>query len=300
MTTLLPAVLPVGLIILIGFIVGRTLTLQRSTLSQLTLYTLSPALVVDSLYRTELSLGSSGKLLVGFALICCLIYGLVWLFSRLASLDGVLTRAITAIVMFPNTGNMGLPVTTFALGAAGLDRAIVYMLGSSVLMFCFGPAIIQGKGIVSGLKLTFRLPLFWAIVLGLGLRLLAIKLPWGLDRGIQQLGAAAIPVDLVLLGMQLAATRLQLGIREILTGIARLAVAPIIAYTIGSWLQLETLDLQVLVLQSAMPTAVSSLVLVTEFGGDRNLVARAIVTSTLMSFITLPILLSFLFTFNAS
>ncbi len=306
MTTLLPAVLPVGLIILIGFIVGRTLTLQRSTLSQLTLYTLSPALIVDSLYRTELSVTSSGKLIVGFTLISSVIYSLVWLVSRLTSLDSVFSRTITAIVLFPNTGNMGLPVATFALGTAGLDRAIVYMLGSSVLMFCLGPAIIQGKGIISGLKLTLRLPLFWAIILGLSLRILAIKLPWGLDRGIQQLGAAAIPVDLILLGMQLAATRFQLGIREILTAMpmasaamARLAIAPIIAYIIGRCLQLETLDLQILVLQSAMPTAVSSLVLVSEFGGDQNLVARAIVTSTLLSFITLPILLSLLFTLSS-
>ncbi|MGL5943100.1 MAG: AEC family transporter [Waterburya sp.] len=306
MTTLLPAVLPVGLIILIGFIVGRTLTIQRSSLSQLTLYTLSPALIVDSLYRTELSVTSSSKLIVGFALISSIIYGLVWLFSRLSNLNEVFSRAITAIILFPNTGNMGLPVATFALGTAGLDRAIVYMLASSVLMFCLGPAIIQGKGIISGLKLTLRLPLFWAIILGLSLRILAIKLPWGLDRGIQQLGAAAIPVDLILLGMQLAATRFQLGIREIMTAmpmasaaIARLAIAPIIAYIIGRCLQLEILDLQILVLQSAMPTAVSSLVLVTEFGGDQNLVARAIVTSTLLSFITLPILLSLLFTLNS-
>ncbi|MGL4881777.1 MAG: AEC family transporter [Waterburya sp.] len=306
MTTLLPAVLPVGLIILIGFIVGRTLTIQRSSLSQLTLYTLSPALIVDSLYRTELSVTSSSKLIVGFALISSIIYGLVWLFSRLSNLDEVFSRAITAIILFPNTGNMGLPVATFALGTAGLDRAIVYMLASSVLMFCLGPAIIQGKGIISGLKLTLRLPLFWAIILGLSLRILAIKIPWGLDRGIQQLGAAAIPVDLILLGMQLAATRFQLGIREILTAmpmasaaIARLAIAPIIAYIIGRCLQLEILDLQILVLQSAMPTAVSSLVLVTEFGGDQNLVARAIVTSTLLSFITLPILLSLLFTLSS-
>lgn len=65
MTTLLPAVLPVGLIILVGFIIGRNLSLERSTLSQLALYTLSPALVVDSLYRTQLSLASSSKLLAG-------------------------------------------------------------------------------------------------------------------------------------------------------------------------------------------------------------------------------------------
>ena len=292
MTTLLPAVLSVALIILIGFVVGRTLSLQRSTLSQIVLYVLAPALVIDGLYRTQLSLTTSSKLLVGFALTSGTIYSLVWLFSQIFQLDPALRRATTAIVMFPNNGNMGLPVATFALGAAGLERAIIYMLGSSFLMFCLGPAIIKGSGIVSGLKLTLRLPLLYAIALGIGLRLFQLQFPWQLDQAVAQLGAAAIPIALILLGMQLSETSFRPKLQEVLVAIARLAIAPAIAYGFGRLLQLETLDLQVLVLQSAMPTAVNSFVLVSEFGGDKGLVARAIVTSTLISFISLPIILS--------
>lgn len=296
MTTLLPAVLPVGLIILIGFVVGRTIPLQRSTLSQLALYVLSPALVVDGLYRTESSFDSSTKLLLGFALTSASIYLIVTAINRLLKLSDPLSRAITAVVMFPNNGNMGLPVATFALGTAGLDRAIIYMLGSSFLMFCFGPAMIRGNGIIEGFKLTLRLPLLWAILFGLALRLLAFEIPWELDKGIQQVGAAAIPIALILLGMQLSETRFQPGVKEIILAIARLGCAPIIAYGIGRLLNLETLNLQILVLESAMPTAVNSFVIVSEFGGDKDLVARAIVTSTVLSFITLPMLLSFLLT----
>jgi len=299
MTTLLPAVLPVGLIILIGFVVGRTIPLQRSTLSQLALYVLSPALVIDGLYRTELSLNSSTKLLLGFALTSVSLYLIVNLINRLLKLPDSLSRAITAVVMFPNNGNMGLPVATFALGAAGLDRAIIYMLGSSFLMFCFGPAMIRGNGIIEGFKLTLKLPLLWAILFGVSLRLLEINIPWELDKSIQQLGAAAIPIALILLGMQLSETRFQPGIKEIILAIARLGFAPIVAYGIGSLLNLETLNLQILVLESAMPTAVNSFVIVSEFGGDKDLVARAIVTSTILSFITLPILLSFLLTLGS-
>ncbi|MEN9869927.1 MAG: hypothetical protein RLZZ171_910 [Cyanobacteriota bacterium] len=294
MTTLLPAVLPVGLIILIGFVVGRIIPLQRSTLSQLSLYVLSPALVINSLYRTEVSLDSSSKLLIGFVLTSLSIYAIVTVVNRLLSLPAPLSRAITAVVMFPNNGNMGLPVATFALGTAGLDRAIIYMLGSAFLMFCFGPAMIQGKGITEGLKLTLRLPLLWAFFLGLSLHYWSLKIPWGLDKGIEQLGAADIPIALILLGIQLSQTRFRPGMKEIMLAIARLTCAPMIAYVIGRLLQLETLNLQILVLESGMPTAVSSFVIVSEFGGDQDLVARAIVTSTLMSFITLPILLSFL------
>ncbi|MEY4520606.1 MAG: hypothetical protein RLZZ499_3206 [Cyanobacteriota bacterium] len=298
MTTLLPAVLPVGLIILIGFVVGRTIPLQRSTLSQLSLYVLSPALVISSLYRTEVSLDSSSKLLLGFALTSLSIYAIVTVISRLLSLPAPLSRAITAVVMFPNNGNMGLPVATFALGTPGLDRAIIYMLGSAFLMFCFGPAMIRGKGIIEGLKLTLKLPLLWAFLFGLGLHYWSLKIPWGLDKGIEQLGAADIPIALILLGIQLSQTRFRPGIEEIMLAIARLTCAPMIAYVIGRLLQLETLNLQILVLESGMPTAVGSFVIVSEFGGDKDLVARAIVTSTLMSFITLPILLSVLLAFS--
>ncbi|MEO1006690.1 MAG: AEC family transporter, partial [Cyanobacteria bacterium J06638_38] len=122
--------------------------------------------------------------------------------------------------------------------------------------------------------------------------------PGKLDQGVQQLGAAAIPVALILLGIQLSETSFQPGINEIGLAIARLLIAPMIAFAIGRLLQLDLLNLQILVLQSAMPTAVNSFVIVSEFGGDRDLVARAIVTSTLLSFVTLPLVLSYILALN--
>ena len=291
MFALLPAVLPVGLIILIGFIAGRKLPLQKQTLSQLTLYVLSPALVIDSLYRTELSLKTSVGLLSGFAVTSAIIYLIAKLLGKFTGLSPGLKTAVVAVALFPNNGNMGLPVVDFAFGPSGLARAIIYMIGSSILLFCFGPAIIKGEGVWSGLRLIVKLPLLWSILAGIGLRLLNWEIPWQLDTGIQKVGDAAIPIALILLGMQLANTNLALGIKELGGALIRLLVAPAIAYIVGMNLQLEGLDLQVLVLQSAMPTAVNSLVLVTEFGGDRDFVAKTIVTSTLLSFMTLPLIL---------
>ncbi|VEP12716.1 putative permease [Hyella patelloides LEGE 07179] len=296
MVALLPAVLPVGLIILIGFIANKAISLERQTLSQLILYILSPALVIDSLYRTSLSLESSIGLLVGFAITSCLVYLVAKIVSRITGFSSSLKTALIATSLFPNNGNMGLPIVTFALGTAGLERAIVYMIGSSILMFCFGPAIIQGKGIIKGLKLIVKLPLLWAILLGLGLRIISLTIPnfqfpFDLDLGIQKLGEAAIPIALILLGMQLAYTKFTLGLKELLAASIRLLIAPSIAFGVGSFLNLASLDLQVLVLQSAMPTAVNSLILVTEFGGNKNFVARSIITSTLFCFLTIPFIL---------
>ncbi|MGK7876372.1 MAG: AEC family transporter [Xenococcaceae cyanobacterium] len=291
MTAFLPAVVPVGLIILIGFIAGRTLPLERQTLSLLTVYILAPALIADSLYRTTLSVQSTAGLLAGFAITSLLLYLVTWELGQILKLLPSVQKSLFATTLFPNNGNLGLPVITFALGEAGLERAVIYMIGSSILMFGFGPALFKGDGIGFGVRLTLKLPLFWAMLGGLILRLLAVKLPLQLDEGIHQLGRAAIPVALIILGIQLASTRFEVGIDEVFAASMRLLGAPLIAYAVGQALRLEGLDLQVLVLQSAMPTAVSTLVLITQFGGDAPRVARAIVVSTLMSFVTLPLVL---------
>jgi malate permease and related proteins len=296
MIALLPAVLPVGLIILIGFIASQTLSLERQTFSQLIFYVLSPALVIDSLYRTSLSLKSSLSLLAAFTITSGLVFFITKVISKITNLSEGYEKAFIAASIFSNNGNMGLPVATFAFGTAGLERAIIYMIGSSILMFCFGPAILQGKGIIKGLKLILKLPLIWSILFGLSLRLLslnipAFKFPFDLDLGIKILGESAIPIALVLLGMQLAHTHFTLDFKELWAGIVRLLIAPAIAFMVGYFLQLETLDLQVLVLQTAMPTAVNSLILVTEFGGDKDFIARNIITSTVLSFLSIPFIL---------
>lgn len=296
MLALLPAVLPVGLIILIGLVASQTIKLERQTLSQLILYVLSPALVIDSLYRTSLSLNSSIRLFVSFICTSIFIYLLARVVSEITQLRQNFKTSLIATSLFPNNGNMGLPIAAFALGSAGLERAIICMVSSSILMFCFGPAIIQGQGIIKGLKLIVKLPLIWAISFGLILRIISLRIPdfqfpFDLDLGIKILGEAAIPLALILLGIQLSQTRLVMGLPELLAAIVRLLIAPAIAFGVGSFFGLASLDLKVLILQSAMPTAVNSLILVTEFGGNRDFVARGIITTTVLSFISIPTVL---------
>lgn len=291
MTILLSAVLPVALIIIIGFIAGKNLDLNQATLSQISVYILAPALVADSLYRTTVSWRSAFQLLLGYALISLILYSFVVLISRLITAEKRDFQSFLAIALCPNNGNMGLPMVTFALGEAGLERAIIYMIGSSILLFIIAPAVLKGQGLSFGLRLTFKLPLVWAMLAGIGLHWLKVELPFNLGEGIRMLGMAAIPVALLILGIQLSSTHFEVKKQEVLAITMKLAVAPIIAYLVGKLLNLQGLDLQVLILQTAMPTAVNSLVMVKEFGGNALMVARAIIFSTVMSFISLPLII---------
>ena len=292
MTALLPAILPIGLIILIGYIAGKTLNLDYQTLSQLTIYILVPALIASSLYRNTLSLHSAAGLVTGFILTTLALYVVVSLLSQSLNLALSVRTSLLATTLFGNVGNLGLPLISFTLGTAGLERAIIYLISATILMAGIGPTLLQAKGIRANIALTLKLPLFWAMLSGLLLQLLNIQLPFRVDEGIAMLGNAAIPVSLVTLGMQLSQNQLVIGWYELMAAGLRLIVSPLIAFGIGSSLQLSGLELQVLVIQSAMPTAINTLILVSEFGGEPPRVARSIISSTLLSLGTLPILLA--------
>ena len=291
MAVLIPAIAPVALIVFIGFISGRTLGLERSTLSRLSLYVLVPALIASSLYSTTLAAQNAADIVLGFALTSATLYGVVYGLCRIFQVDALLRKTLLATTLFANTGNLGLPFITFALGDSGLERAIVYLISSSILLTTLGPILLKGKGLQVGLRVTLGLPVFWATIAGIVLLLLGISLPLRLDEGIKLLGEAAIPVALVTLGMQLGQTSFQLTRTVVVAAGLRLVLGPAIALGVAVTLGLQGQDLQVLVLQGAMPTAVNTFIWATEFGGDVELVARAIVLSTLLSAITLPALL---------
>ena len=292
MTALLPAILPVSFIICIGYLAGKTLKLDYQTLSHLAIYILVPALIASSLYRNTLSLQSAAGLIAGYLLTALTLVGIVLLISRGLKLPPPVKMSLLATTLFGNAGNLGLPMVSFTLGAAGLERAVIYLISASILMAGIGPALLNTSGIRAGLALTLKLPLFWAMLAGLLLQLSGLQLPFRLDEGIAMLGNAAIPIALVTLGMQLAQNPLRLGRYELIAASLRLVMAPLIALGIGTTLHLVPLDLQVLVLQSAMPTAVNTLIWVNEFGGEPSRVARTIIGSTLLSLITLPMMLS--------
>jgi predicted permease len=291
MIVILSAIVPVGFIILIGVIAGKILTLEVHSLSQITVYILAPALVIDGLYRTTLSGNNISLILLGFALISLLIAIIVEIIAYCLSFDADTRKSLMAAAVMPNNGNMGLPVASFALGAAGLERAIIYMIGSSILLFGISPAYLRGKSFLSGFRLVFRLPLIWSIFIGIGFQTFSFHLPLQLDRGIEYLGEAAIPLALIILGIQLSQQKLAIGKFELLAAFLRLLVAPFLAFGIGNSLGLTGIDLKILILQSAMPTAVNTVVLVTEFGGSASLMASMVVVTTLASFLTIPLFL---------
>ena len=299
MLALISAVLPAMGIVLIGAIAERNLTLDLRTLSRLSLYVLSPALIVDVLYRTQMSSTSALSLAAGFTLSYLALWGLGWLLGKVLNLSPPTCTSLIATTTFPNTGNMGLSVSFFALGEMGLDRATVVLLISSVLVFSTGPALLRGEGLRSGILLTLRLPLIWAVLAGLGLRIfvshwgagVGTALPLDLDRGLQLLAQSAIPVALLMLGMQISRYPIKLSAYTLGASAIRLGGGCTIAILVTLLLGMKGLDQQILILQCSMPAAVNAFVMASELGGDGTRTGQVVALSTLFSFMTLPVVL---------
>jgi len=291
MQALLNTVLPVALVVFSGYLLGKRIPMDLTTLSRLTLYLLVPALIFDAMYRAEYSREGLVGLALGFALTYLLLFLAITGIAKLLGLSPEAAKSLLVCSLFPNSGNMGLSLVYFALGEEGLRRAVVYFILSSVVMFGLGPAFIRGGGLKEGLLFTLRLPLFYALLLGLLLKALGVSLPFRLDEGLRLMGQAAIPVLLLTLGMQMSQTRFQVGAFEGVASSLRLLVAPLLAYGVGFILGLPRLEHQVLVLQSATPVAVNAFLLTREFGGEALRVARSVVVSTFLAFLTIPLFL---------
>ncbi len=291
MEILISAVLPIALVALVGVWIGRMFTLERQTLARLSIYALVPALVLHSLAKTTLELGNAIAILAAFILHTALLYLLAVILGHLLKFSSDEKKSLIATTIFANVGNMGLPFVLFSLGEAGLERAIVYLVGSSLMTASVFPIVLKGEGVLKGLRYTVCLPVLWAAIAGLTLQGTDAILPIPIERGVILLSDGAIPVALLMLGIQLSETPFVFGRYELMGAGLRLIVSPIVAFNIANLVGLTGIDRQVVVLQAAMPVAVNSLIWVTELGGDTVRVARTIVISTLLSLGTLPIVL---------
>lgn len=101
---------------------------------------------------------------------------------RYFSLDS-LGKSLLATTIFGNVGNLGLPLNSFAFGDEGLERAIICLITSAILLFGVIPAILQGKGWSYGIRMTLKLPLFWAMIAGIMFNFLQVEFPYRLDVG---------------------------------------------------------------------------------------------------------------------
>ena len=214
----------------------------------------------------------------GFAII-----GLILLFF----LNKDLSMELPPLIL-PNTGNMGVPICLFAYGTQGLGVASA--IASVIILFHFTLGVFLAKKKFS-FDVVLKSPPVYAIIVSVLFLYFKIDTPLFLENTTFLLTYATI--FLVLMSLGIALTRFKFSLKNsIILSLCRVVVGPIIAFIIIYYFELSGFAAGVLLIQSAMPSAILNY-LVGSMHSPKKIVdsiASTIVVSTLMSFITIPII----------
>ncbi len=245
----------------------------------------TPCLVLSTLSRTEVDAQAFGQMALACVLVSALMGLIGVVLSRAMDQDW---KVLVPAYLFPNTGNMGLPISLYAFGEAGLALAVAFFLMLSVGHFTLGM-------ILSGAERSWRKllvnPIILSLCAALAVMLLDLQLPRWLANTVNLLGGVSIPLMLITLGVSLASIRVRHIGQGVLLGALRIFCGAAVGWLIGLALDLQPLAHGVLVMQSAMPVAVFNYLFAVRANRSPEAVASLVLCSTLLSFVFLPLLL---------
>jgi predicted permease len=290
-------ILPIFGIAGAGYLLARYARADVQTVSRVVFYALMPCLA----FRMLVASRAPGPELARMALMAALVMASMAVIGLVAArglgLDPVLLRGFLMVVMFSNAGNYGLPVVRFAFGEQALSYATVYFLTGSVLTY-LSAAFFAGsrkRRWAGALDKVWRMPSLYGVALAALVMAAGWRVPDAVMRPVELMSDSALPVMILVLGMQLERAVWPQRPGIVLAAVAiSLLVAPIVALGLAALLDLEGPARQAGVILSSMPVAVVTTILALEFELAPQFVTSAVFLSTILSPLTLTPLIAYL------
>lgn len=256
-----------------------------------------PCLVIDAMQMEFNSqvLRDSLYILVLAAVIFVVVGVLSLLISSAMKLSRTKQYLTIFMLVFGNTGFIGIPVIKALYGGEAIFYSAIVELINDVLLFTVGILLIQ---LSAGAKLKmdpkqFLSPGFVGVLIGLALFVLNIKLPSVIGDTIETIGNATTPLTMFAIGVQLAGMK----IREItgdwkvyaITAIKLLIVPLVALLLVKLWAGDFTLLEKVLVISFAMPVASCASIFSQQYKGEAAFATKTVLISTVCSIVAIPI-----------
>jgi malonate transporter len=286
--------LPDFSLILFGALLIRVTNWGRefwTGLEKLIYFVLFPALLFYSTSRAPLDFGTTGRVLQ--VALAATIGGMLlgWLAKPLFKAGPMIFESGVQTAFRFNSYIALAAASRLDAGQAASTMALIIGFAVPLTNMASVHALVGQRGGL--LRELLKNPLLIATVAGVAFNLLGLHLPEVAGVILSRLGNASIALGLMMVGagLRISGLRASKGIAAYFIVVKLLAV-PAIAYGLGLWLGLPTLQLQVVVLFAALPTASSAYVLAVRMGGNGPLVAFLISAGTLLSMATLPLWLA--------
>ena len=288
-------VLPVFIMIAIGYIAGRFLSFDLKTLSRFGLYVLVPCMVFTATAHTTISAAEFGQIAVFYLLTLFPLWGISEFGARLLRLDRAATSSFHISILFTNCVNVGFPILLLAYGQAAVERGVIYMVMMQLVLQTFGVYLAaRGKAnIRDAIKRVAQMPGMYAMALGILVNATGTPIPALIFDPLKLIGDSILPFLLVVLGMQLAEVNLRgQWLAASVATLIRLIVAAGVSIIIANLMGLQGVTRQAMILENSMPTAIFGVALAQEFDTASDLITTVIFISTLASILTLTVLIA--------
>ena len=311
---------PFFALVLCGFVVARARWLPLDSILGLNVFVLYFALPC-MLFRFGAATPIARMLdpsIFGTYLLCALVMVVFTVATTRRGAIGWNDAAFGALVAaFPNSGFIGVPLLVQLLGERAAAPAIVSLsvdmvITSSVCIalsrVSTGAAHSSQRAVTNALKGMATNPLPWAIGLGCAASASGLTLPVVLARPVGMLADAASPVALFTLGAMLARTRMPstsppvaaaTRVDEWQIVLYKLVLHPALVLgtgrlAIAAGAPMDHYALTVLTLIAALPSASNVPMLAQRFGADAGRVARIVLATTTLAFVSFSIAVSLL------
>lgn len=290
-------ILPVFVVAGVGFLLARHLKADVRTLSRVTFNAFAPCLVFHLLVTSSLSAADLGRMVLFTSALILALGALARLVAIPLGLSGPPLAAFLLVTMFSNNGNYGLSAVLFAFGREALTHASIFFVTGAVLMYTMGVFIASaGRGTVGkALAGVLKVPAVYAVGFAGLVMATGVSLPAPIMRPIGLLADAAIPVMLLVLGMQLERGHRPGRVAPLVAASAIVLVAsPILGAALAALVGFDGVARQAAVAQSAMPAAVVTTIIALEYEVEPAFVTWVVLVTTLASPLTVTVVFALL------
>ena len=215
------------------------------------------------------------------------LFALVGIFTLYLLKTKDIVRELPPLI-FPNTGNMGLPICMFAYGSKGLGVSASITSLIILCHFTLGVFLADRK---FNLNVILKNPPFYAIIFSAIMLFYGIKMPVFVVNTTEWL--MYVTIFLILMSLGIALTRLKIFslTNALISSFTRMIIGPAIGFLLIFIFDLKGFAAGVLLIQCSMPSAVLNYLVGSIYSPKKivDSIASTIVVSTLISFVTIPI-----------
>ena len=279
------------IITLAGYIFARIAKVtdeQQKFMSRLLLYFINPFLVFNS-FDMEFSWHKFGQLWFA-AFIALILHGVMILLGILSSKEKIDRVAVA----FTNCGFVGIPLIRGVFGDEGVFYLMGYLIIFNVLIWTYGYYQFSGT---TNVKKIITNPNIIAVMLGIILFCVPVKLPEFIQKPIVMIADINTPMAMLLLGILFARFEFDRTYikRLVKTVLFRLVIASLcnlviilVAYKIFAGVQDIKMMLFAIYICSMCPVATTIPGLAVVFDHDKSFASLVVTVTSLFCIVTIP------------